>query len=109
MISMPSNSANFNTLSLLCCSMMAKICEAYCLLLSNSFLSTRFNSHGSNVVSETTWSANGGMNDKRFSKTPRMLCTPVESDSSVSSRRDRFETSRSSIELFSYASGPSPV
>lgn len=75
-VSIPSSSATFNAIPRPSCKMIDKISLAYCLLLSYSFLAIRFNSQGSNVVLSTSVSARGGMNDKRFSNTPRMWKTP---------------------------------
>jgi hypothetical protein len=91
------------------CKIIERISLAYCLLLSYAFCDTRFNSHGRSVVFSTICSARGGMNDSRFSRTPRIWNTPWESVSSFSSNLLRFATSKSSRELFSYSSAPSLI
>jgi len=100
-VSTPSSSPTLSAILLPSCRTIERISLAYCLLLSYAFCDTRFNSHGRSVVFSTICSARGGMNDKRFSRTPRIWNTPWESVSSFSSSLLRFATSKSSKELFS--------
>lgn len=69
---MPSNATILLAFDALFWRRMDKTSAAYCLLLSKPSLRMRLNNQSSTEVDSPICAASGGMNERRFSKTPRV-------------------------------------